>query len=179
MALAISGCGGDSNDDGGGRTESTKSVQGGKNGGSHGQDNKVPDTSQTLAEINGRNGMVVTVNSAERDSGGFVTVTGQLKNTGEEDFLSSDATLWAGDEAEIAKHGESIGGTTLIDSVGKKRYYVLRDTDGRPLCTTFASDIDAGKSVPIFAQFPAPPANTKQVDFQIPTFPSATIEISG
>ncbi|MGP4002721.1 hypothetical protein [Streptomyces sp. 8N706] len=174
LILVVSGCGGD---EGSKRTEPQKSERA-KDGGSGGQDNEVPNTSRTLARINGKDGLVVTINSVKRDSGGFVTVTGQLKNTGDEDFLSTDATDWSGDEEEVLQHGESIGGATLVDSTNKKRYYVLRDTEGRPLCTTFESDIESGKSVPIFAQFPAPPADTQQVDFQIPTFAPAPLEIS-
>ncbi|MEV5283132.1 hypothetical protein [Streptomyces sp. NPDC052811] len=43
----------------------------------------------------------------------------------------------------------------------------LRDTDGRCLCTKF-SGLGAGKNSTFFAQFPAPPANTTEVDFQVP-----------
>lgn len=44
-----------------------------------------------------------------------------------------------------------------MDSKGKKRYYVLRDTDGRPLTTTNFPALKAGESLPVFMQFPAPP----------------------
>lgn len=69
---------------------------------------------------------------------------------------------------------------TLVDSQAKKRYYVLRDTDNRPLTTTnYDSGIDAGASLPFFAQFPAPAPTTTEVSVQFPGFSSATIEISG
>ncbi len=66
-----------------------------------------------------------------------------------------------------------------MDSKGKKRYYVLRDTDGRPLTTTDLGTLKPGESVPVFMQFPAPPSDANEVSFQLPTFSSATIEISG
>ncbi|MFF3767772.1 hypothetical protein ACFYYR_27330 [Streptomyces sp. NPDC001922] len=176
LVLVVSGCGGEE----AGKPQEPKRTERAKgDGGAERQDNEAAEPRRVLATIKGRSGLIITVTEADRDSGGFVTVSGTLKNTSDEDFISTDATDWSGDEEEVLKHGESLGGATLVDSTGKKRYYVLRDTEGRPLCTTFESDIEAGKSVPVFAQFPAPPANTRKVDFQVPTFPSASIEISG
>lgn len=136
-----------------------------------------PDTGQVLATIKGPDGIMFTIGSAQRDSGGFVTVSGQIKNTGSENFTATSA--WRGNEEEIIKNGDSLGGATLIDKAGKKRYYVLRDTEGRPLATTSLYSIGAGKSVPFFAQFPAPPAGVDKVDFQVPGLPTTTIRISG
>ncbi|MFF0486375.1 hypothetical protein [Streptomyces sp. NPDC004435] len=78
----------------------------------------------------------------------------------------------------MVKHGTSLGGATLVDSVGKKRYYVLRDTDGRPLTTTNLDSLGPGKSTAVFMQFPAPPASTTEVSFQLPTFEPATLKLS-
>ncbi|WP_324610636.1 hypothetical protein [Streptomyces sp. IGB124] len=119
--------------------------------------------------------MVLTVNSATRDAGGFLTVNGQLKNNGKESFVGTAA--WRGNE--LTQSGESVAGATLVDKAGKKRYYVLRDTDGRCLCTTGISSVAAGQTVPIFVQFPAPPANTAEVEFSLPTFATAVVKISG
>ncbi|CAL9451488.1 hypothetical protein SUDANB126_02472 [Streptomyces sp. enrichment culture] len=106
-----------------------------------------------------------------------MTVNGDLKNEGSK-RITVPAAL-RGDETEIIKHGRTLGGATLVDSKGKKRYYVLRDTDGRPLTTTDLGIIKPGESVPVFMQFPAPPMDTTEVTFQLPTFSSAAIEISG
>ncbi|WP_345284971.1 hypothetical protein [Streptomyces gulbargensis] len=84
----------------------------------------------------------------------------------------------SGDETEVVKHGNSLGGATLIDSVGKKRYYVLRDTDGRPLTTSGLDSLGPGKSTSVFMQFPAPPATTTEVSLQLPTFEPATLKLS-
>lgn len=78
----------------------------------------------------------------------------------------------------MLKHGNSLGGATLVDAVGKKRYYVLRDTDGRPLTTTGLGIVSGGDSVEVFMQFPAPPASTTDVSFQLPTFEPATLKLS-
>lgn len=136
----------------------------------------VPDTSTTLATINGTNGFQFVIHTATRDQGGFLTVTGSLKNTTGKQLAAP--TNWSGQEPQIKRTGRSFGGTTLVDKAGKKRYYVLRDTDGSPLTTTGIALVKAGESVTFFAQFPAPPDSTSQVDIQIPLMPTATIEIS-
>ncbi|GGQ80072.1 hypothetical protein [Streptomyces pilosus] len=172
LALGVAGCGGD------------------------GDDNKKPDTSasatkdrgsdpsaqegqadEPLAELRGSDGLLLQIVSAQRDAGGFVTVNATLKNDGAKNTVVPAAL--SGNETEIVRNGRSLGGATLVDSKGKKRYYVLRDTDGRPLTTTGFSTIKAGESLSVFMQFPAPPADASEVTFQLPTFASGTIQISG
>ncbi|QWB23336.1 MULTISPECIES: hypothetical protein [Streptomyces] len=164
--------------------------------GCSGDDDKKPDTSASasrdrgsapsaqegkstapLAELKGRDGLLLQITSAQRDGGGFLTVNAQFKNDGS-GSLTIPAEL-RGDETEILKHGTSLGGATLVDSGGKKRYYVLRDTDGRPLTTTGLTTIESGQTIPVFMQFPTPPSSTTDVTLQIPTFASAPIKISG
>ncbi|MGW5325711.1 hypothetical protein [Streptomyces sp. NPDC004014] len=165
-------------------------------GGSGGDDAKKPQTSasasrsdgskpsaqegqsaEPLAELRGPDGLTLAITSAQRDAGGFVTINAQLKNDGSKDAVLSSQL--SGNETEIMKNGQSFGGATLVDSKGRKRYYVLRDTEGRPLTTTGVQTVRTGDTVPIFMQFPAPPAGTAEVSFQLPTFASATIQISG
>ncbi|MER7945953.1 hypothetical protein ABTY59_01010 [Streptomyces sp. NPDC096079] len=131
---------------------------------------------ETLAVTKGQDGFELTINTAERDSGGFLTLKGTLKNTSDKGRAVPDNVR--GDETEVLKHGTSLGGATLVDGVGKKRYYVLRDTDGRPLTTTGLGIVSAGKAVDVFMQFPAPPANTTEVSLQLPTFEPATLKLS-
>ncbi len=100
-----------------------------------------------------------------------------MKNDGDKSVVIPVALR--GDETEILRHGTSLGGATLVDSQAKKRYYVLRDTDGRPLTTTDFGTLDAGQTLPVFMQFPAPPTTTSEVTIQLPTFASGTIKISG
>ncbi|GAB2443551.1 hypothetical protein [Streptomyces incanus] len=133
-------------------------------------------TDESLAELKGEGGLILVVTSAARDAGGFVTVSGEIKNDGAEGARIPIQTR--GNETEIMKHGVSLGGATLVDPASKKRYYVLRDTDGRPLTTTGMPRIKPGASIPVFMQFPAPPTETAEVTFQLPTFASASIEIS-
>ncbi|MER6775645.1 MULTISPECIES: hypothetical protein [unclassified Streptomyces] len=133
------------------------------------------EPTQVLATVNGENGITLVINSAARDAGGFLTINGQIKNSTDKDFTATSP--WRGNE--LTTGGESVAGATLVDKAGKKRYYVLRDTEGRCLCTTGVSLVKGGASVPFFAQFPAPPASATEVDFSLPTFATATIKISG
>ncbi|WP_340375703.1 hypothetical protein U5640_11530 [Streptomyces sp. SS7] len=131
---------------------------------------------QPLARLRDGNGFLLQVDTAVKDPGGVLTVSGTLTNASPKSRVVT--AFLRGDETEILVHGLSLGGATLTDARGKKRYYVLRDTDGRPLTTTGLSILDAGQTVPIYMQFPAPPATTTQVTLQLPTFSSATIALS-
>lgn len=136
---------------------------------------KSSEPAKILATVEGASGMSLVINSMQREPGGFLTVNGQIKNTGSESFAGTSA--WRGIELKGA--GESVAGATLVDKAGKKRYYVLRDTEARCLCTTGISSVGPGQVIPFFAQFPAPPASTGEVEFSLPTFATATVKISG
>ncbi|MFD5496375.1 hypothetical protein ACFYY3_11815 [Streptomyces sp. NPDC001812] len=172
LALGVTGCGG-GGDDGKG-TAATASASKGNGSAPSAQEQQANDP---IAEMRGSDGLILQVTSAERDAGGFVTVNAILKNEGAKG-ITVPAAL-SGNETEIVRNGRSLGGATLVDSKSKKRYYVLRDTDGRPLTTTGFSAIKSGESLSVFMQFPAPPADASEVTFQLPTFASGTIQISG
>ncbi|GGP85353.1 hypothetical protein ACWDY7_33615 [Streptomyces calvus] len=171
LALGVAGCGG-GDDDKKPQSSASESKDRGSNPSAQEQEAETP-----LAELRGTDGLLLQITSAERDAGGFITVNGTVKNDGAESVVVPPQT--SGDETEVIKHGPSLGGATLVDSKGKKRYYVLRDTDGRPLTTTGLGNLEAGQTLPVFMQFPAPPADTAEVDLQVPTFSSGTIKISG
>ncbi|MEV5939255.1 hypothetical protein [Streptomyces sp. NPDC051994] len=177
LALAVGGCGdgGKDNKANTGTSSQSKSSPSGKN--RQAEPAGSPQSTAKLAESTGQGGIVLTINSVARDSGGFLTVSGQLKNAGSENFV--DTSGWVGTEKDVLASGDSVAGATLVDKVGKKRYYVLRDTGGKCLCTMGIVGVKAGQTVPFFAQFPAPPNGTKQVDFQLPTFPTMTVPVSG
>ncbi|MFI9152129.1 hypothetical protein [Streptomyces sp. NPDC053367] len=174
LALGVAGCGGGGDDDK--QAERSTSAPNPRDRQSD-PSTQEGQSEEPLAELKGPNGLLLQITSAMRDAGGFVTVNGNLKNDGGETVMVPG--VLRGDETEIIRHGRSLGGATLVDSRGKKRYYVLRDTDGRPLTTTDLGTLKSGESVPVFMQFPAPPTNTTEVTFQLPTFASAPIQIAG
>jgi hypothetical protein len=182
-AFMLTGCGGGGNGGGdkaaaGGKLTGTPSAPvtataGSDPGTAAGAPSDTP--AQVLAQIKGGKNIEVTINSAVRDSGGFVTVEGVITNNGTEIF---DANTWVGNEMALVPSGASVAGAVLVDEAGKKRYYVLRDTEGKCLCTMKLLGIQPNETRPFFAQFPAPPPATTQVDFELPTMPPAKITIS-
>ncbi len=91
---------------------------------------------------------------------------------------SSTPTRGVGHGDRALRSGASVAGAVLVDEAGKKRYYVLRDTDGRCLCTMGLVGIQPNETRPFFAQFPSPPETTTDVEFELPTMPPAKISIS-
>jgi hypothetical protein len=171
LAVSGAGCGGGGDDE---KPEASASAS--KDGGSK-PSTQEEQSDAPVAESKGPDGLLLQITSVNRDSGGFVTVSGSLKNDSDRS-LTIPAQL-SGSETEIVRNGRSFGGATLVDSKGKKRYYVLRDTDGRPLTTTGVSTVKSGETIPVFMQFPAPPVSTADVSFQLPMFAPADITISG
>lgn len=170
LLVAVAGCGGEDKS-----PDAKPSVSSGAPKRTESKGPQTEEPAEVLAVLKGDKGLELTVGSAERDAGGFLTIKGTLKNTSESSAVVSSQT--SGDETEVMKHGSSLGGATLVDPVAKKRYYVLRDTDGRPLTTTGLSVLAAGASAAVFMQFPAPPAAT-EVTLQLPTFNPGTIKLS-
>jgi hypothetical protein len=172
LLLTVVGCGSGADDKPG---ASSPSVESTAKGGGQSKQSSAQAADNVLAEVKS-GGITLTVTSAERDQGGFVTVSGTVTNNGGQFWIASN---WRGDERELSRNGASLAGASLVDSKGKKKYLVLRDTQGRCLCTKFdGGGVDAGKSADWFAQFPAPPEGTTDVDFQVGAMPPASIQIS-
>lgn len=175
LALAAAGCGGDGDGDrksaasGGAHSGGNNGGGGGGSGGAGGR--------KPLAQVTGgKDGkLTLTVTTAVRDHAGFATLKGTIRNDG-----PSVAVLpgWASDEAELKDNGLSMAGATLVDEKARKRYLILRDTAGRCLCTRFTGGFQQGETTSWYAQFPAPPASTTTVDFQVADLPSASVDLS-
>ncbi|MET9653659.1 hypothetical protein ABZZ44_25780 [Streptomyces sp. NPDC006460] len=172
LVLGVAGCGSEdepSKDKASASASNPKPTEGGKGA-------QTEEPAEVLAVLKGPEGFELTITSAKRDTGGFLTVKGELKNTSDKNRAVPVGVR--GNETEVLEHGNSFGGATLVDTAEKKRYYVLRDTDGRPLTTTGLDILAADASAAVFMQFPAPPASTTQVTLQLPTFDPGTIKLS-
>lgn len=170
LVLAAAGCGDGGGDDGNAASAGASGDKGG------GAGEKADGGGEPLGEARGNDDITLTFESAVRDEGGFVTVTGKVTNGGSGLWLSPS---WSGDERELAaKNAASMAGAKLVDKKDKKRYYILRDTEGRCLCTVFQGGVKSGESKTWYAQFPAPAAGSEEVDFQIADMPPATIPLS-
>jgi hypothetical protein len=177
-ALALTGCGGGSGSDAKPPTATaTAKATGGGHSAGGSKSGATPTSTPTvvLAQLKGEDDMVITINSAVRDSAGFVTVQGVITNDGDETF---DAVDWRGMEKALVPSGPSVAGAVLVDEAAKKRYYVLRDTEGQCLCTMGLVGIEPKESRPFFAQFPSPHPTTTSVEFELPTMPPAKISLS-
>ncbi|WP_455352760.1 hypothetical protein [Streptomyces sp. SYSU K217416] len=173
LTLTLTACGG--GDDEPEKASESKSSSSKGDGGNKGSAKQEPE--KVIATLKGTEDIALDLTSAVRDSGGFVTVTGVLKNNGSKDFYST--SVWSGPDLAILKGagGSSLGGATLVDSKEKKRYYILRDTENRPLATTGLGVAKANSKTPVFMQFPAPPEGTTEVTFMLPTFQSVTLTL--
>ncbi|MFE7155621.1 hypothetical protein [Streptomyces sp. NPDC057636] len=172
LVLTMAGCGG--GDDGKAESKSSAAPKQTSGQGDE-KPSATPSSEQTLAEVKS-NGITLTVTSAARDQGGFLTLSGKVTNGGGKFWIAAD---WRGDERELSKNGSSLAGASVVDKAGKKKYLILRDTQGRCLCTKFeGGGVDPGQSADWYAQFPAPPEGTTKVDFQVGDMPPAPVEIS-
>lgn len=174
LLLTVSGCGGGGDGD---KPEAaaSSSQSGQSDDGGATEESQTPSQDTVLAEVKGDD-ITLTIVSAVRDQGGYVTVSGKVTNGGGQFWIASN---WRGDERELSGNGASLAGASLIDSKGKKKYLVLRDTQGRCLCTKFeGGGVEAGQTADWFAQFPAPPADTTAVNFQVGAMPPASIQLT-
>lgn len=173
LLLTVAGCGGDGQDEGkSDATPSTPAQSTGDDG--KGEEESQPPAHDSVLATSKDGDVTVTFSSAQRDSGGFVTVAGEVANDGNSTWLGAN---WKSDETELAGNGGSMAGASLVDQAGKKKYLVLRDTSGRCLCTKF-TPVMPGKSASWYAQFPAPPESIKTVNFQIGGMPPVALELS-
>lgn len=176
LVLTVAGCGGGDGGDDDKPDKGAPSSSSAKNDedGDEQKKPEAPETDKVLAEA--KDGDIsVVINSAIRDGGGFITVSGTVTNNGSSSWLGAN---WASDERELRSNGGSLSGSSLVDNDGKKKYLVLRDTSGRCLCTKFNGRVKQGDTASWFAQFPAPPEGTSKVSFQVGSMPPAPIEIN-
>jgi hypothetical protein len=172
LLLTVAGCGGGGDAKSGKGASTSSPAQ--NNGDGKPKESGSPSVNQAIAEVKS-NGITLTITSAKRDQGGFVTVNGTVTNGTSGIWIGAE---WISDETELKSNGGSLAGASLVDEKGKKKYLILRDTSGRCLCTQFTGGVRQGATADWFAQFPAPPADTTNVDFQVGSMPPASIQIS-
>lgn len=173
LVLTVAGCGGGGDGDKPDKTASSSSSSTNDDDGKD-KESQAPGETKVLAESK-QGDISLAITSAVRDSGGFVTVSGTVTNGGSRLWVAAD---WRGDENELRQNASSVAGASLVDQTGKKKYLILRDTEGRCLCTRFVGGVKSGETAEWFAQFPAPPEDTTKVSFQVGSMPPAAVELS-
>lgn len=112
-------------------------------------------------------GIRAEVTELKRGSGGTVSLKMALVNDSDKAFsLGYDL----GDPAQGAADYAGIGGVHLIDPVGKKKYFVARDSAHKCVCSQPVATIAAGSRANVWAKFPAPPEDVQQISIVIPKF---------
>lgn len=112
-------------------------------------------------------GLRAEVTEFKRTSGGTVSLKFTMINDSAEE-ASFGYTF--GDPAHSIADFGGIGGLHLIDPVGKKKYFVARDSEGKCVCSQKVADIPRGSRANLWAKFPAPPDDVRQISIVIPHF---------
>jgi len=125
-----------------------------------------PKTPPILATTDGENpGVRVEVVELKRVSGGTVNLKFVLINDGEKNMDFG----YAFGEGSTIDFG-SIAGVHLIDSTGKKKYFVIRDSEKKCLCSQGLKSVASKSRMNLWAKFPAPPDNVEKITVVIPHF---------
>lgn len=122
-------------------------------------------------------GVTATIKELKRSSGGTVSLKFVITN-GAGTAVSAGYNF--GDPDNSVVDFGSIGGVQLIDPVGRKKYFVVRDSEKKCVCSQGVKDIAPGASVNLWAKFAAPPLDVQKVTVIIPHFsPMDDVPISG
>jgi hypothetical protein len=125
-------------------------------------------TSSGIASADGEKpGTRVDVMELKRGSGGTVTLKMAFVN--DSDKAIGFGYNFADPDHQIRDHG-SIGAVQLVDPVGKKKYFVARDSEGKCVCSTGIPDVAPHSHLSLWAKFPAPPDDVQKISIVIPHF---------
>ncbi|MGI8897954.1 MAG: hypothetical protein ACR2IB_06115 [Pyrinomonadaceae bacterium] len=112
-------------------------------------------------------GIRVEVQELKRTSGDVVNLKFAMINDSDKDFSVGYEFI---DPDHSIKDHRSIGGVHLIDPVGKKKYFVARDTESTCLCSSSVSKIASKSRMQLWAKFPAPPEDVQKITVVVPHF---------
>jgi Cu/Ag efflux protein CusF len=112
-------------------------------------------------------GVTVTVKELKRTSGGTLSLKFAITNSSGKDVRTG---YNYGDPDHQIRDYDSVGGVTLLDAVGKKKYFVARDSEGKCVCSQGFKDIAPGATSNGWAKFPAPPDDVQKISVVIPHF---------
>lgn len=73
--------------------------------------------------------------------------------------------------AAAAADAGTIADVSVIDPLARKKYFVLRAGDGRPICSAGLADLRPGERRVVWISFPALPTETRRVTLVVPHVP--------
>jgi len=127
-----------------------------------------PSGAPAIATADGETaGLRVEVTEFKRASGGTVNLKFAMINDSDKEVGFS---YNYGDSSHGATDYGSIGGVHLIDQVGKKKYFVARDSENKCLCSQGMSAIPPRGRSNLWAKFPAPPDDVEKISIVVPHF---------
>ncbi len=129
-----------------------------------------------LATVDGESpGVRIEIQELKRTSGDTLSLKFALINDSAQSFR------FGSELAESSKNVDyySISGVNLIEGVGKKKYFVVRDTEGACLCSRGLDSVASKSRANLWAKFPAPPADVTKITVVVPHFtPMEDVPIS-
>jgi hypothetical protein len=127
-----------------------------------------PSTVSTIAVADGETpGLKAEIHELKRTGGDTLTLKFSIANG------SAKALSFGYDFVEKGKDVpdfNTVGGVHLIDSAGKKKYFVVRDSEGFCSCSRDVDEIDPGSRSQLWAKFPAPPEDVQKISVVVPHF---------
>lgn len=112
-------------------------------------------------------GVRVEVTELKRSSGGTLNLKFAMINDSDESVSFGYSFV---DKAHDNTDFGGIGGVHLIDPVGKKKYFVARDSENKCLCSQKVSDVPKRGRTNLWAKFPAPPDDVERISIVVPHF---------
>jgi hypothetical protein len=127
---------------------------------------QAPQAKSALASADGETpGARVEVTELKRASGGTVMLRFAMINDGDKDL-----GLYSGFIQPGTNDHSNISGVHLLDPVGKKKYLVVRDSQGKCDCSQGLGNVAAKSRMNLWARFPAPPDNVEKIGVVVPHF---------
>ena len=116
----------------------------------------------------------IEVRDLKRTDGDAVTLRLRLINNSDDEFAAACDMRESGSES--CGH---FTGAYLLDKPNKKKYLFIRDSDNACVCSDI-DDVPAGKTVNLWATYPAPPADVQKLTVIVPHFePIEGVPITG
>ena len=116
-------------------------------------DGEMPDTRADVIEL-------------KRTGGDQVMLRFTIVNESTKPFLVGERLADPGASRDFG----TVSGVHLLDTTNKKKHFVLRDSEGKCVCSTGVKDVKAKESINVWARFPAPPDSAQKVTVVIPRF---------
>lgn len=127
-----------------------------------------PATAAIIASADGDTpGAKIEIHELKRTSGDTLTLRFSMVNGSGKDMSFNYNFV---EQGKDVVDFNSVGGVHLIDPVGKKKYFVVRDTENQPACSRGLKDLAAGGRLNLWSKFPAPPEGVQMISVMVPHF---------